>query len=219
MKIALIILGALLLSGVAAMAVFVYVVQNVETPAYRVVEQDGDFEVRDYPALIVAEVRRQGPRKEALSAGFGPLAGYIFAKERGGDRISMTAPVTQQRAETIAMTAPVTQSRLNDGDWVVHFIMPARYRLGDLPTPAGNDVRLIETPARRAAAIRFSGVADDDVIAAKESDLRAWLSAHGLTPAAAPTFAYYNDPFTPGPLRRNEVIIELTDRPVAEVGP
>lgn len=35
MKIALMVLGGLVLLGVAAMAVFVFYVQNVETPAYR----------------------------------------------------------------------------------------------------------------------------------------------------------------------------------------
>ncbi len=105
MKIALMVLGGLVLLGLVAMAVFVFYVQNVETPVYRVVAQEGDFEVRDYPPLVVAEVRRQGPRQ----AGFGPLARYIFAEERGGERISMTAPVTQQRPERISsMTAPVT---------------------------------------------------------------------------------------------------------------
>ena len=108
MKIALMLLGGLVLLGVAAMAVFVFYVQNVETPTYQVVTQAGDLEVRDYPRLVVAEVRRQGPRQEALRAGFGPLARYIFAQERAGERISMTAPVTQQRPERISMTAPVT---------------------------------------------------------------------------------------------------------------
>ncbi len=211
MKIALIALGVLILLGVAAMAVFVYVVQNVEQPAYQVVERDGLFEIRDYPGLVVAEVRRQGPRKEALSAGFGPLARYIFAKERDGERISMTAPVIQQRPETIAMTVPVTQTQDAAGDWVVRFIMPARYRLDQLPAPAGGDVRLLEVPPRRTAALRFSGVTTDDLIAGKETELRAWLTARGLTPAAAPVYAYYNDPFTPGFLRRNEVLMDLTD--------
>ncbi|MBV5272751.1 MAG: heme-binding protein [Lamprocystis purpurea] len=219
MKIALIIIGALALVGVAAMAVFVYVVQNVEQPAYRVVEQEDALEVRDYPALVVAEVRRQGARKEALSAGFGPLARYIFAKERDGEKISMTAPVEQQRTDTIAMTVPVTQTRLDDGDWSVRFIMPAQYQLGQLPAPATKDVRLIEVPARRSAAIRFSGVADDALIAAKEAELRAWMAARSLVPAAAPVFAYYNDPFTPGFLRRNEVIIDLADAPAPVAAP
>jgi DNA gyrase inhibitor GyrI len=219
MKIVLLVLGGLVLLSVAAMAVFVFVVQNVETPPYRVVMQDGAFEVRDYPLLVVAEVRRQGPRGAALSAGFGPLANYIFAKERAGERISMTAPVTQQRPEQIAMTAPVTQSLDASGDWVVRFVMPARYHLDQLPAPAGTDVHLSELPPRRMAVIRFSGRVTDELIAGKESELRAWLAAKGLTPAAMPVYAFYNDPFTPGFLRRNEVLIDLTDRPAAGSAP
>lgn len=216
MKIALIVLGGLTVLAAAGMAVFVYVVQNVETPRYATVLQDGAVEVRDYPPLIVAEVRRQGGRQESLSQGFGPLARYIFAKERAGERIAMTAPVIQQRPETIAMTAPVTQSRMEGGDWAVRFIMPSRYDLKDLPAPASKDVRLSEIPARRVAAIRFSGRTTDAVLAEKESELRAWMAARGMKPAALPVFAYYNDPFTPGPLRRNEVLIDLAADPSAE---
>ena len=270
MKIALMVLGGLVLLGVAAMAVFVFYVQNVETPAYQVVTQAGDLEVRDYPRLVVAEVRRQGPRQEALRAGFGPLARYIFAEERGGERIGMTAPVTQQRPERISMTAPVTAqvvmpaatatldaasavppqaggptlpakatppattqaetgaaptqavppataavTQAGDGgeDWAVSFIMPARYGLEQLPAPAGSDVRLGEVPPRRVAAIRFSGRASDELIASKEAELRAWLEVRGLTPAAPAIYAFYNDPFTPGFLRRNEVLIDLAEAP------
>ena len=217
MKIALMVLGGLVLLGLAAMAVFVFYVQNVETPAYRVVTQEGDFEIRDYPPLVVAEVRRQGPRQEALRAGFGPLARYIFAEERGGERISMTAPVTQQRPERISMTAPVTAQALPDmaqgDDWAVRFIMPARYGLEQLPAPAGSDVRLSEVPPRRVAAIRFSGRASDELIASQEEALRAWLAARDLTPAAPAIYAFYNDPFTPGFLRRNEVLIDLAEAP------
>ena len=87
--------------------------------------------------------------------------------------------------------------------------------MGQLPAPATKDVRLVEVPARRSAAIRFSGVADDALIATKEAELRAWMAARSLVPAAAPVFAYYNDPFTPGFLRRNEVIIDLADAPAS----
>ncbi len=249
MKIALMVLGGLVLLGLAAMAVFVFYVQNVETPAYRVVTQEGDFEIRDYPPLVVAEVRRQGPRQEALRAGFGPLARYIFAEERGGERISMTAPVTQQRPERISMTAPVAaqvippaarpagapQATAQTGDpavpaqttaaevlpdaatqgddWAVRFIMPAQYQLEQLPAPAGSDVRLSEVSPRRVAAIRFSGRASDELIASKEEALRAWLAARDLTAAAPAIYAFYNDPFTPGFLRRNEVLIDLAEAP------
>jgi hypothetical protein len=207
-KIILWLVSGLLALGVGALAVFIFVVQNVETPVYQVVTQDGAFELRDYPALVVAEVTREGARKTALRAGFSPLAGYIFAKERSGESVPMTAPVTQQREEPIAMTVPVTQTPTEAGKWTVRFIMPAAYTRENLPAPASADVKLLDVPARRAAAVRFSGRATDDLIAAQELALREWLKSRNLTPVAAPIYAYYNDPLTPGIFRRNEVIID-----------
>ncbi|NEX21414.1 heme-binding protein [Thiorhodococcus mannitoliphagus] len=211
MKTLLIILASLALLGIAAMAVFVFVVQNVETPDYEVVRQEGPFEIRQYPPLVVAEVARKGSRKEALSAGFSPLAGYIFAKDRTGDRVAMTAPVTQQPGEKIPMTAPVTQAQTAEGSWRVRFIMPSSYALEALPPPADPDVRLQELPPQRVAAVRFSGRTTDAAIAEQEEALRAWLQAQGLSAADSPVYAYYNDPFTPGFLRRNEVLIRVAE--------
>ena len=51
--------GALLLAGGTARA--------VEEPAFKKVVSDGAFEVRDYPALIVAEVTVTGEQKEAAN--------------------------------------------------------------------------------------------------------------------------------------------------------
>ncbi len=206
---------ALGVAGIAVLAVAGWIglalyVNDVEQPAYRVVQQDGAIELRDYPALVVAEVTRPGDRREAVNAGFGPLARYIFARERAGAAIPMTAPVTQQGAP-IAMTAPVTQQpdAGGGGNWAVRFVMPSRYTLETLPVPAGADVRLIPVPATRRAAIRFSGVATDSVIAAEQARLEAWVARRGVRPTGSPTYAYYNAPFTPWFLRRNEVWLEL----------
>ena len=185
-------------------------VNDVEQPAYRVVQQDGTIEIRDYPALVFAEVTRPGDRGQAVNAGFGPLARYIFARERGGPGVPMTAPVTQQ-AQPIAMTAPVTQQpdAAASGNWVVRFIMPSRYTLETLPVPAGSDVRLVPSPATRRAVIRFSGVATDTAIADQQSRLERWLAQRGIRPVGTATYAYYNAPFTPWFLRRNEVWLEV----------
>ncbi|UHD17172.1 SOUL family heme-binding protein [Thiocapsa bogorovii] len=213
MKTLLLIVGVVLALGIVAMAIFVFVVQNVETPDYVAVESDGAFEIRDYPALVVAETTRSGARREALGAGFGPLARYIFAKEREGEKIAMTAPVIQQRPETrverIAMTAPVIQSPTGEDAWSVRFIMPSRYSLDELPAPGSSEVRLREIPAQRRAAVRFSGSTSDAAIAEQEAALRTWMASRGLTPAGPAVYAYYNDPFTPGFLRRNEVLIDV----------
>ena len=195
MKIVLWIIGGIvLLGGLAACAGFV-ASRNVEQPPYASVALDGDFELRDYPALTVAEVTTTGPRDKAVNAGFGPLAGYIFAKERTGEKIAMTAPVTQTAA--------------GGGAWTVRFIMPSGYTLDTLPRPAGSTVRLDTLPPRRMAAVTFSGVADDELLAEQEARLLTWMRNRELTPVDTPTYAYYNDPFTPGFLRRNEVLVPV----------
>jgi SOUL heme-binding protein len=213
----LMVVGVAILSGLAALAVgaWFYVVSIVEQPKYALVTQDGAIQVRDYPALVVAEVMRRGDRNNAVRAGFGPLAGYIFARNRGGESVSMTAPVLQER-QTISMTAPVTQTPAGsssasntDQTWLIRFVMPAKYTLETLPKAAGDDVRLLQVPQTRRAAIRFSGVATDTLIASNEAMLREWLAARGIRIVGAPTYAYYNDPFTPGPLRRNEVMFDV----------
>jgi hypothetical protein len=105
-------------------------VKTVERPEYQRVEADGAIELRDDPPLIVAEVDTRGDRQQSVRRGFGPLAGDIFARSRAGERVAMTAPVTQTSREQIAMTAPVTQTARQDGRWTVRFIMPAAYTLG-----------------------------------------------------------------------------------------
>jgi hypothetical protein len=210
-------IGLGLVGGLAVLGlgVWIYAVSNVEQPRYATVTQDGAIEVRDYPALVVAEVTRRGDRNSAVRAGFSPLAGYIFARSRGGESVNMTAPVLQEK-QTIAMTAPVTQTpsgaSVGDGPndtWVIRFVMPSRYTLETLPKAAGDDVRLLDVPPGRRAAIRFSGVATDALIAAEEAKLRAWLATRNISILGAPTYAYYNDPFTPGPFRRNEVMFDV----------
>jgi hypothetical protein len=187
--------GGLFLAFGLGACTWLFVAQNVETPSYRVVEADGAIELRAYPEMIAAEITTTGSRRDAVRAGFRPLAGYIFAKEREGDKIAMTAPVTQRAGE--------------GQDWTVQFIMPSQYTMEDLPAPVRKDVRLTPIAPRQRVAIKFSGVADDELIAKQESLLRAWMEARGLTPDGAPIYAYYNDPFTPGFLRRNEVIFDL----------
>jgi hypothetical protein len=93
--------------------------------------------------------------------------------------------------------------------------MPSQYTLAQLPKPTDAAVELKEIPAARRAAIRFSGVATDEMIADQAKRLRGWLAHRGLDAEGRPTYAYYNAPFTPGPMRRNEVWLELDDRPVA----
>jgi hypothetical protein len=181
----------------------------VEEPPFASVFQDGAFEVRDYPALVVAEVTVTGEQKEAANKGFRLLAGYIFGGNRQKRSIAMTAPVAQEStSEKIAMTAPVTQTRTG-GEWVVRFTMPGSYSLETLPEPNDARVRLRVTPPARLAVVRFSGRARSDNVAAKTAELSAWIRQRGLRPAGAASLAQYNPPWTLWFMRRNEVMVPI----------
>jgi effector-binding domain-containing protein len=187
--------------------------RDVEEPDYTVLIEDEPFELRQYGSMIVAEVSHDGSRREASSRSFNRLAAYIFAKDRpaGGEKIEMTAPVLQDRGEKnekIAMTAPVLQDRSEDDRWRMRFVMPAEYAIEDLPEPPA-DISLNRIPARRIAAVRFSGNGSPGDLARMEKRLTDWIMAHGLRAKGEFEYAFYDAPMVPGPLRRNEVMIEI----------
>ena len=183
-------------------------VSNVEQPKYQVVESSGDVEIRDYPPMIVAEAEVSGDRRDAIGKGFRVIADYIFGNNTTAQKVPMTAPVTQQGSEKIAMTAPVTQQ--GDGNtWRVRFIMPSSYTMDKLPKPNNPAVELKEVGAKRYAVIRFSGMAGEDSLKRYTEELNAFIGAKNLTPLSAPTYAFYNPPWTLPFLRRNEVMVEI----------
>jgi hypothetical protein len=181
----------------------------VEEPAFQTVLKDGTFEIRDYPALAVAEVTVGGEQKEAASKGFRLLAAYIFGGNRRKQSIAMTAPVAQEPTnEKIAMTAPVTQTQ-TAGEWVVRFTMPSTYSLETLPEPNDARVRLRVTLPARFAVVRFSGLARPEDVATKTAELSAWMQNRHLRDAGPASLAQYNPPWTPWFMRRNEVMIPI----------
>jgi len=181
-----------------------------EEPDYTLVAQDGDFEIREYPALILAEIEVEGDRREASNQGFRPLANYIFGGNQPGEKIAMTAPVISAPAgERIAMTAPVTSQPAGEGTWRVAFIMPPEWTMETLPAPDDARVSLRERPARRVAVLRFSGLLDAGRIETKLAELRAIMDERDLEPQSPPLYAAYNPPWIPGPFRRNEIWIEI----------
>ena len=181
-----------------------------EEPAFELGLKQGAFEVRDYPALVVAEVTVGGNREQASNAGFRLLAGYIFGGNTRQQSIPMTAPVVQGRpsGEKIPMTAPVTQSAAGD-NWVVRFVMPAGSVENEMPSPTDARVQLRTLAATRYAVVRFSGVASEKDVAEKTAQLDAFITMHQLQASGSPLLARYDPPWTPWFMRRNEVMRAL----------
>ena len=184
---------AFLLVALSAIAFGGYVLA-VEEPAYRTVLKDGAFEIRDYPALVVAETTATGSQWEAGGQGFRALAGYIFGGNRNQRKIAMTAPVG------------MTQT---GGEWVVRFTMPRGYALDTLPKPDNARVALREAPPTRFAVLGFSGLAREGTVADRKAELSAWIAKRQLRPTGPATLAQYNPPWTLWFLRRNEVMVPV----------
>ena len=106
------------------------------------------------------------------------------------------------------MTAPVAQQAAG-GRWAVSFMMPAAYSLETLPQPSDSLVVLRQLPARRVAAVRYSGTWSEKSFLRHKTELESWVAQRGLRPAGDVVWARYNPPFSPWFVRRNEILVEV----------
>jgi hypothetical protein len=189
---------------------------TVEKPRYEVLDKKKGYEIRRYPAYVVAQVALEGDSRTAMNRGFRPLADYIFGNNVSQDKIAMTSPVTQEPAATeekgekIAMTSPVTMEP-GESTQMVSFILPSEYSLADLPKPKNEAVQLKEVPSRVVAVRRFSWTGNDTHMKEQEAKLREKLAADGIEVVGPPTYARYDPPWTLPLFRRNEVMLPIVD--------
>ncbi len=181
----------------------------IEEAEYRVIRAEKPFEVREYAPQIIAEVTVDGPFDEAADQAFSLLFAYISGANVKRGEIAMTAPVSQTaEGEKIAMTAPVEQREAGER-WSVSFLMPAAYTLDTLPRPTDSRVTIRSVPARRMAAIRYSGTWSERRYREHHAALQSWMAERGLRAGGEAIWARYNPPFTPWFLRRNEILVPL----------
>jgi hypothetical protein len=181
----------------------------VEEPSYRVIRKIGEIEVREYSGYVAAQVQVAGPAASAGNRAFPILAGYIFGGNKGARKLAMTAPVTQTAAPVkMPMTAPVTQSPANGG-YLVQFVLPADVTLANAPEPNDPRVSIREVPAKRVAAIRYSGLWSDANYEQHLTELQQALRAANQPWSGEPIYSRYNAPFMPWFLRRNEIWLPL----------
>ena len=211
MKLKLILLILLGLVGLATLTyASVVILSDYETARYVVEQRSGHFELRNYAPRILAYVEVEGDRETAENRGFRLLANYIFGSNAGANKLAMTTPVTVA-PEKVAMTTPVTLQSESAGTWTVTFLMPADYTLENLPKPNNDRVRFSEQPSARWVAARFSGYMTDAKIERWQRDLQAWATSNGMRLKGEPMLAYYDPPWNPPFVRRNEILWRVRD--------
>ncbi len=191
-------------------SIYGYFGSRVEQMGYTVIKKVRGYEIRNYPAHIVAQTTVSGSYGDAMNKGFSIVAGYIFGGNTKKESIAMTSPVMMQEkaSEKIAMTAPVIVN--NDGGiQTVTFGMPKSYTLETLPTPTDSRVKIVEVPSKKFAVIRFTGYRTITRIKTMEKKLVALLSEDKTEIVGTPFYAGYNAPGTPPWMTRNEVLIEV----------
>jgi hypothetical protein len=132
----------------------------------------------------------------AANTNFRRLAAYIF----GGNEASTK----------IAMTAPVHMGRTDSGN-TMQFVMPAQYKLEDLPKPLDPTISFSRSDSGLHAAVIFGGFVNETRIREKEKELADWLKMRNLDIAGPFEVLGYNPPYELVD-RRNEVLVKVVER-------
>ncbi len=158
-----------------------------QSAPYTVVRSDGDFELRDFPSLKVVETTM----KDGGSGGsFNRLFRFITGGNDAGKKIAMTTPVF-----------------MGGGETTMAFVLPED--LEKVPQPTDGSVTVREMAAGRFAVLRYSGARSPKQETKNLERLKAWVADQHLEVVGAPVYAYFDPPWTPPFLRRNEVMLRI----------
>lgn len=167
---------------------------DAEEMPYETRLQDGRFELRRYPALAVARTGLRSGRDDSFQRLFDFISG------------------ANNRQEKIPMTTPVLFERDSGARGTMTFLMPEATQRRGVPHPQASEVELDLRPAGEVAVKRFWGGMQEKNERQALAELRAWIERRGLEVEGEPIIAYYDSPFIPGPLRRNEAMLKIRRR-------
>jgi hypothetical protein len=180
-----------------------------EEPEYRVLKKDNHFEIREYPALVLASTDVHEDYDTSKNEAFKRLAGYIFGRNHENKQIPMTAPVLQQEGKMTSLTAPFIEEKKLE-DWSMTFILPKGVDFESAPEPQDTRVHLSTRPVEKWASLQYAGNPDEEVMLKKVAELKTWLEKQPHFRAISDArWAQYDSPMTLPFLRRNEVQIQV----------
>jgi hypothetical protein len=193
MKILLIILGVIL-AIIVIVQVFAFSGRkNIESYSYQVVKKYKYFEIRNYEASLFTTVKLSSKGyKDTSRKGFSILAGYIFGDNDKNKKIAMTSPVAMSLEDSATMM----------------FMVPREFDKKTLPKPNQPQINFVEEPAKKIAAISFTGWANDEKILKYQKKLKLILETENISYTNQFYFFGYNPPYEIFN-RKNEVIVEL----------
>lgn len=162
-----------------------------ESAPYQVVRSNGKFQVRDYPTMTVVETPMAGSRN-GDDGSFRRLYRFITGENEAKQKIAMTTPVFMSGGETHTTMA---------------FVMPTKMKSGEVPKPSDGTVKVRDLAAGRFAVLRYSGGRSATKEAESLARLKAWMETERMSVLSTSVYGYFDPPWTPAFLRRNEVML------------
>ena len=171
-------------------------IMAIETPNFKLIKKEGEFEIREYEPMIIAMTKVKSEYREASSTGFRRIANYIFGGNQKQMEIKMTAPV-------------ITDVPNVKGMYDILFVMPSQHKFDDLPIPDDDNVELKVKELGKTAVIQFGGWATESRATHYKEKLEQFIETSGYEINSDYMVAQYNSPWALPPFRRNEIIIMI----------
>ena len=164
-----------------------------ESAEYTVLESDRPFEIRQYPDLMMATTEMDF-ESQGDDGSFMRLFRYISGTNDASQKVAMTTPV---------FMGP----EAGDSQGQMGFVMPKKVIEQGIPEPTHESVLIQRRDGGRFAVIRFAGRTNSETIATAKQKMQKWMNDKGLIADGDAEVAGYDPPWTPGPWRRNEILI------------
>jgi len=173
---------------------------SIETPEYKLISKEGDFEIRSYSDMVIATTSVQSNYKNSTTAGFRRIAGYIF----GGN----------DKEKKIAMTAPVISDCPSEGlsSYSISFVMPKEYSIDDLPKANTSLVSIEKESLGDVAVLTFGGWATESRSISYQQKLSALLKKSGIEAQGGFMVAQFNSPWALPMFRKNELMVRIISK-------
>ena len=168
--------------------------EKYKEPAYKLIEQKGNIEIRDYNQYVIAKTSTKISDNKEDNNMFRTLAGYIFGGNANNQSIPMTAPV-------------ITKNNGSDYDMI--FFMLDVDSPDQLPNPNNQNVVLENMEIGKAVTITFGMWTTESRVEYYKKLLDKYIVENNLKIDSELMVAQYNSPWAIPPFRKNELIYKI----------
>ena len=182
-----------------------------EEALFSTLSVDGDYEVRLYEPVVIAQTIVSGSYLSATRTGYNRLTSYVSGNNLAKQTVSVNAPITLrdgQKPPRVELTLPYFEEYIGN-TWVISVAMPEAYRLETLPKPVNKSITFKVLPRLRTAVVKFNGFKSEGLVGRHNNRLSQWLIRNKLTATSAPRSVVYDSPWVVPALRRHEIHISI----------